>query len=553
MGCGQPCDGLYCNLYTCQQCGVVLTNVICLNCTYGDGKPITCCECEGPLRGGFCLFSNLKAENSFTYDPNSFNDTLNNFNHIPQPQYETYLSELCGNNSNYGYNCPPQFPLLYEQEPSYNQNYNDNYYPHNSPSFLCCENCEGPHATFQCQPISQNINFFGFDQIQSPQYPDIYHLPQEISEEILKAKENLMKSKQTFLKKFNHISFREMPKVLSQAWEKFFKIQHAQPEDTHELLRKLIEDLQIIKNYSNAIAPVLPTEEPDNSLSMGNEHLSTIPEKESDEVTKSSVENLVPIPSEFEDFFDNESECDVPVCDDFMTFSNTLFDCNDNFTSVDDDSLSNEDEFSGKLAHTDPIPPRIEEADFDLEEEIRLVENLLYDNSSPRPPKELNAEIADTIVEYLSPSRILVEDSESQIEVIDLFLDKDDLMPSGIENGDYDSEGDIHFLEELPSNDPFSLPKMSHQTLIIMMILVEDIYVLMPKVLPTQPNLCLNIDTLLSFSSENEDKVFKLGILSSLLVSFQDKAISDFSENPMMMYEGDIPHLDVPHLHFYPP
>nr|GFC91609.1 hypothetical protein [Tanacetum cinerariifolium] len=80
------------------------------------------------------------------------------------------------------------------------------------------------------------------------------------------------------------------------------------------------------------------------------------------------------------------------------------------------------EEFSGELAHIDPIPPGIEEADLDLEEEIRLVENLLYDNSSLRPSKELNVEIADTIVETLSPSPILVEDNDSQIEEIDFFL-----------------------------------------------------------------------------------------------------------------------------------
>nr|GEY24374.1 hypothetical protein [Tanacetum cinerariifolium] len=326
-----------------------------------------------------------------------------------------------------------------------------------------------------------------------------------MSEEILQAKENLMKSIQTFLKNFNRISFRETPKVLSQAWDKFFEIQHAQPEDTHELFRKLFEDLQIIseelaeyinslswnrpafyydddehsikykeylENSSNAIAPVLPTEEPDNSLSMGDEHLSIILETKSDEVIKSSVENIVP--SEFEVTFDNESECDVPVCNDFTTFSNPLFDSDDDFFSSDDKSLSNEDvpmenlkiysmpnyfnaesnliksllnqdalidsspkfDYLLELAHIDPIPPGIEEADFDLEEEIRLVENLLYDNSSPRPPKELNAEIADMIVESLSPSPIPIEDSDSQMEKIDLFLDTDDLIPSGIENDD---------------------------------------------------------------------------------------------------------------------
>ncbi|GKF10505.1 hypothetical protein Tco_0048431 [Tanacetum coccineum] len=172
----------------------------------------------------------------------------------------------------------------------------------------------------------------------------------------------------------------------------------------------------IIARYSPSVAitsspSVLPTREPEDTLIMGDEHLDTIPEKESDELIKSSVENLVPIPSESEDFFDNESECDVPECDEtfptFTTFSNPLFDLNDDFTSSDDESLSDEDfnylleEFSGELAHIDPIPPGIEKADFDLEKEICLVENLLYDNSSPRPPEELNLEISNTIFESL--------------------------------------------------------------------------------------------------------------------------------------------------------
>nr|GEW97752.1 hypothetical protein [Tanacetum cinerariifolium] len=224
---------------------------------------------------------------------------------------------------------------------------------------------------------------------------------------------------------------------------------------------------------------------------MGDEHLSTILEIESDKVIKSSVVNLVSIPSESEVTFDNESECDVPVNDEsslvFTTFLNTLFDCNDDFTSSDDKSLSNKDkiskfiqnslfddeeiistkidphhfnaesdlikillnrdtwidsspkfdylleELSGELAHIDPIPSGIKEGDFDLEEEIRLVKNLLYDNSSPRSPKELNVEIADTILESLSQSPISVEDSDPLMEEIDLLVATDDLMPSGID------------------------------------------------------------------------------------------------------------------------
>ncbi|GKF12582.1 hypothetical protein Tco_0050508, partial [Tanacetum coccineum] len=81
---------------------------------------------------------------------------------------------------------------------------------------------------------------------------------------------------------------------------------------------------------------------------------------------------------------------------------------------------------------------------------------LLYDNSSPRPLEELNVENS---IESFSPSPIPIEDSDSLMEEIDLFLIPDNSMPPGIENDDYDSEGDILFLEELVSNDSPSLPK----------------------------------------------------------------------------------------------
>ncbi|GJT08729.1 hypothetical protein Tco_0843191 [Tanacetum coccineum] len=205
----------------------------------------------------------------------------------------------------------------------------------------------------------------------------------------------------------------------------------------------------------------------------------------------------------------------------FTTFSNPLFDSDDDFTSSDDESLSDEDEFFGELAHIDPIPIGIEKADFDLEEEIRLVENLLYDNSSPRPPEELNLEIADTILESLSQFPILVEDNDSHMEEIDLFLATNDSMPPDIEDDDYDSEGDICFLEELfnndslplPENESFSLdhfddPSLSRpppeppnvkicfdfepDTGVVTTKVVKGIsehYVLMPNILPTLPTL----------------------------------------------------------------
>ncbi|GKF79924.1 hypothetical protein Tco_0235492, partial [Tanacetum coccineum] len=63
-----------------------------------------------------------------------------------------------------------------------------------------------------------------------------------------------------------------------------------------------------------AITPVLPIKETNNSLSMGDKHLDNIPETESDGFIKSSVEDLVQIPSESEDIPDKM--CDVPLCED---------------------------------------------------------------------------------------------------------------------------------------------------------------------------------------------------------------------------------------------
>nr|GEW86294.1 hypothetical protein [Tanacetum cinerariifolium] len=243
-----------------------------------------------------------------------------------------------------------------------------------------------------------------------------------------------------------------------------------------------------------------------------------------------------------------------------------------------------EEEFSGELAHIDPIPPRIKEADFDLEEEIHLVKNLSYDNSSPRPSKELNAEIADTIHESLSQSPIPFEDSDSHMEKIDFFLATDDLMPPVIENDDCDSKKDIYFLEELLSNDPlpllenessnfdyhddpsFPCPPLKPPDVEVFFDFEPDTGVLTTKVvngifIEDQSERLLSredfsisfirdplypvFDTLLSFSSENEDKVFKTGILSYLLVSHRGKITFDFSESPMMISGGDIPFLDV--------
>ncbi|GJZ87981.1 hypothetical protein Tco_0659763 [Tanacetum coccineum] len=371
-------------------------------------------------------------------------------------------------------------------------------------------------------------------------------------------------------------------------------------------------------------------------LIMEDEHLSTIPETESDEFIKSSVENLVQNTSESKDFSDIKSECDMPIYDDFTTFSNLLFDANDDFFSSDDESFSDEDvpnkiysnplfdeeiisikmdasiismidslveQFSGELAHNDLIPPRINEAVFDLEEDIHFIERLLYDNSFPRPPEAFQAN-SNTIIDSFPTFPIPVEDSNYLREEIDIFSGLDDSIPPGIESDDFDSEDDDNS-SFLPEFESFHVDYPDSGDSII--DVVEDIPVDVPNILPTHPALhmdfnfipslndlgsdldvsspfgdsnkiydlgiCIEvkstkflaplfpvIDNLLPFSSKNEDKVFNHGILASKDKSPPSsshrvfKASKPFHHKSLMLIHGDnTPNLGVRHPHFYPP
>ncbi|GJT56989.1 hypothetical protein Tco_0992043 [Tanacetum coccineum] len=117
------------------------------------------------------------------------------------------------------------------------------------------------------------------------------------------------------------------------------------------------QDFNFPQNFQ--ITPVLSTEEPVDSLIIEDEHLDTIPATKSDEVIKSSVENLVPIPSESEGIPD--SMCDVPLCNNptpleaFKEHSEIVVDFSDDSTSSDDDSPYGED-----IDYVDASPPDAE-------------------------------------------------------------------------------------------------------------------------------------------------------------------------------------------------
>nr|GEV01164.1 hypothetical protein [Tanacetum cinerariifolium] len=319
------------------------------------------------------------------------------------------------------------------------------------------------------------------------------------------------------------------------------------------------------EDYAIAIKP----KEPDNSLSMRDEHLDTISAMESDKFIKSSVENLVPNPSESE----GEYECDVPACEDFTTFSNILFDADYDFSSSDDQSFSDED--IPKKIYSNPLlilflmssPVNSLFSNQFRQELMKLIvimrkkfvlsRDLLYDNSSSRPPEEFISENSDTAFESFSPFPIPVEDNDSLVKEIDLSFTPDYPMPPSIEEDDYDTERDILILEELLSNDSLSLPKNESfhfdislpsrplakppdgNTRILNFKVMGDISehkVPMPRLMLTQTTFILNQE-----KSPN------------LLPHQGHEAFQRSTECPMMIYEKNTPILDVSFLHFYLP
>nr|GFC85266.1 hypothetical protein [Tanacetum cinerariifolium] len=175
-------------------------------------------------------------------------------------------------------------------------------------------------------------------------------------------------------------------------------------------------------DYDSAITPVLSTEETENSLSMGDEHLGTISATESDEVIKSSVEDLVLIPSEFEGTPD--TMCDVHLVNNHTPLETKdhfeiVINSNDDNSSSDDDSLYNEnikyveaspyDSEVVSLKVAEIVIPEVEEIEDDNLREKLLNVHLLIANiealkDNPTPSSKLLTKSSST-----SPKSFLEE------------------------------------------------------------------------------------------------------------------------------------------------
>nr|GEX83404.1 ulp1 protease family, C-terminal catalytic domain-containing protein [Tanacetum cinerariifolium] len=631
--------------------------------------------------------------------------------------------KFCGNGAHVGYNCSAQVPSV-QTLPSF---------PQQSP---CCEDFGVTREPYQCQPKNHayyneqnscfDSNSFGFDQSQPQQY-SVNHPIFTAHNDCLDSQIQLNKEKQ----------LEEEQAAKAQNW----KLPVCYDDDDNMKRSNSLKDNLIFGlPPCSAITPnepVLSTGEPDNSLSMGDEHLDTIPVMESDQFIKSGVENLIPIPSESEGIPDHM--CDVPSHDisppldvskdQIEDFSEST----EEFSSTDDDSFSSDDidyveasppdselvslevmeivilEVGGINASNDnPIPfhdpiipgnpPNLTpsgESDFFLEvdaflavedestssqfpklyldpegdmllfeaflnddhssdfqtkssstslnslleetnnfhnslpefttfsndpcdaecesdssndqsssdedilkkivskpmseeeiipmeslrthdssllisskidslldefADIRLIEKMLYDNSSPCPPEEFVYANPDAAIKSFSPSPILVKDSDSLMEEIDLFCTPDYPMPPGIVDEDYDSERDILIHKNLPSNNslsfaekesfyfdipPFSRPPAKPpdgDTGILNIKMMGDIY--------DQKDFMHKL--MITLASHQEKSPDLLSHRCGTVKKFNTHR-SHLNTCPMLINGQNNPPLDVLLFHFYPP
>nr|GFA02204.1 hypothetical protein [Tanacetum cinerariifolium] len=341
--------------------------------------------------------------------------------------------------------------------------------------------------------LCYNSNSFDFYQFQLSQYPVVHQPPQEIKKciALLRAEEKLFKVKQALEEEQNQPEI--IQELLLQLIYDLQLLNEIQPKQAEEkginkqaqkkLEEKSIEELlaeeqeSIISTNTDIFEtppsivittspPVLPIEDPEVSLIMGNEELNTIPEKESDEFIKSTVEDLVPIPKKV------------------VTFSIPLFNSNDDFISSDDESLSDEDvpEDSVKI-YSNPLFKFDDEyisSDTNPLFDMVLEDNECKDSFDPNldEPDLLVTPIFDANKDECFDSRgdddeINVLDCEdvtplfdaNKDECFDSRGDDDEINVLDCEDGYYDSEGDILYLESLLNDDlvhrDLSIPAMS--------------------------------------------------------------------------------------------
>ncbi|GJW37490.1 hypothetical protein Tco_0060410 [Tanacetum coccineum] len=228
----------------------------------------------------------------------------------------------------------------------------------------------------------------------------------EAEEERKEAKvfERILSKSKSFNSRNLRFKEEQAAKVSSQYWKPpiLYDDDDDDDEESSIPLRDIISELPL----SVAIIPGLPITD---SLIMEDEHLNTIPKTESDEVIKFSVEDY--------SFSEVEEKS--------MTFSNPLFDSNDDFTSSDDESLSDEDV---------------------LEENVKIYSNPLFEFDDEYISSDVNP-LFDEVLENIESKDSYVSNHDEQALLVTPFSDDN-------EDECFDPGGDLDEIEFLLHRDP---------------------------------------------------------------------------------------------------
>nr|GEY10751.1 hypothetical protein [Tanacetum cinerariifolium] len=338
------------------------------------------------------------------------------------------------NGAHVGYNCPAQVPS-FQTLLSFPQQY------------PCYEDCGVLPEADHCQP---------------PQYT--------VNHPIFNAHNDFLNSQTKLMEQISSlISMCEMACQIVQEKQEEKRIEEEQAVNARYW--KILACCNDDDDYNSAITPVLSTEEPDNSLSMGDEHLDTTPATESNEVIKSSVEDLVPIPSESEGIPD--TMCDVhlvnnPTPLEAKDHFEIVINSNDDYYSSDDDSLYNENiEYVEASPHdSEVVSLEVTEIVISEDEEIEddnLCEKLLNVNlliakiealkDNPTPSSEFLTKSSSTSLKFFLEETNTFDNSLPKFENFCFDLEEissgSTTTHSDISHSEYDS-----FIFHL-SNDQF--------------------------------------------------------------------------------------------------
>ncbi|GJY33539.1 hypothetical protein Tco_0418008 [Tanacetum coccineum] len=403
---------------------------------------------------------------------------------VPPPLVQkAKLTSSCGNGAHYGYNCPLKVPIISNPEPCNNQTVDE--LPQTLPCFdPTCYSGDGNSFTYDSTP-----NFVNDSSNYTVNHP-IFNAQNEL----LNSQNEIMEQMTSIcdmIGQYMHKKEEEKRITKEQAAKnRYWKIPICYDDDDEEESSIPLRDI-IIFGLPPCVAIILVlSTKPVDSLIMEDEHLDTISAIESDEVIKSSVENLVPIPSDSEGIPDNI--CDVPFRDNspplnilkeqFEDFSDSI----DDSTSIDDDSFSIDD-----IEYVEASPPNSELVSLEVVEivipEVGGIDTdiLLTIKDDILHEKLLNINLLIAKIEALkdnpTPSSNFVTNSGSPTSYSDLSLP------------DYEA----FFRDSKPDSRDFNMDVVE----VICDNPTREPRVHVLNVLPTHPTLHLDLDFILSIDS----------------------------------------------------